>query len=147
MTVLWCCPRTAPDPFAARICGTNPPPPSAWNGPTNPYLQHKGRNDFITAVLEGLPEAPQYFKHNAKMNREGPPPVDWNAAAPKTPALDPSLSDETKFYVVDLRDAESFAAGHIPNAVNIGLRGRLETWVGIMVPWGSKPSCAEARRK
>jgi rhodanese-related sulfurtransferase len=25
----------------------------------------------------------------------------------------------------------------VPNSVNIGVRGRLETWIGIMVPWGS----------
>lgn len=103
---------------------------------TNPYLQHKGKNDFIMAVLEGLPEAPQYFTHNAKMNREGPPLVAWNAPLPPVPALNKTLSDINTVYVVDLRDATSFAAGHIPNSVNIALRGRLETWVGIMVPWG-----------
>jgi hypothetical protein len=27
----------------------------------NPYLQHKARNDFITAVLEGLPDAPPWL--------------------------------------------------------------------------------------
>jgi hydroxyacylglutathione hydrolase len=127
---------------AGSLCGAHlRDEPSSTIGTeraTNPYLQHKGRNDFITAVLEGLPMAPQYFKHNAKMNREGPPAVDWNAPPPEKPPLDPSLSDTERFYVVDLRDAKSFAAGHIPNAVNIALRGRLETWVGIMVPWGSK---------
>jgi hydroxyacylglutathione hydrolase len=126
---------------AGSLCGAHlRDEPSSTIGTeraTNPYLQHRGKNDFITAVLEGLPEAPQYFKHNAKMNREGPAPVDWNAAMPKTQKLNASLSDTSKFYIVDLRDAKSFAAGHIPNAVNIGLRGRLETWVGIMVPWGS----------
>jgi len=105
---------------------------------SNPYLQHTARNDFITAVLEGLPDAPQYFKHNAKMNREGPPAVDWGAPLPPAPALDKTLTDINTSYVVDLRDAKSFAAGHIPNSVNIALRGRLETWVGIMVPWGSR---------
>lgn len=125
---------------AGSLCGAHlRDEPSSTIGTerkTNPYLQYKGKNDFITAVLEGLPEAPQYFKHNAKMNREGPPVVDWSVALPKAPALF-SLMDEGKYYVVDLRDARSFAAGHIPNSVNIGLRGRLETWVGIMVPWGS----------
>jgi len=126
---------------AGSLCGAHlRDEPSSTIGTeraTNPYLQHKSRNDFITAVLEGLPEAPQYFKHNAKMNREGPAPVAWNAAMPKTPDLNGSLSDTSRVYIVDLRDAKSFAAGHIPNAVNIALRGRLETWVGIMVPWGS----------
>jgi len=127
---------------AGSLCGAHlrdePSTTIGTERKTNPYLEHKGKNDFITTVLEGLPEAPQYFKHNAKMNREGPAPVDWNGALPKAPALDSSLTDESKYYVVDLRDAKSFAAGHIPNSINIALRGRLENWVGTMVPWGSK---------
>jgi glyoxylase-like metal-dependent hydrolase (beta-lactamase superfamily II)/rhodanese-related sulfurtransferase len=127
---------------AGSLCGANlRDEPSSTIGTeraTNHYLQHAGKNDFITAVLEGLPEAPQYFKHNAKMNREGPPLVTWNAPLPPVPALDKTLTDINTSYVVDLRDAKSFAAGHIPNSVNIALRGRLETWVGIMVPWSSR---------
>jgi len=49
-----------------------------------------------------------------------------------------ALTDPGRTYVVDLRDADKYAAGHIPNSVNIALRGKLEKWVGIMVPWGSK---------
>jgi hydroxyacylglutathione hydrolase len=127
---------------AGSLCGAHlRDEPSSTIGierATNPYLQHTSRNDFITAVLEGLPEAPQYFKHNAKMNQQGPPLVAWNAPLPPLPALDKTLTDISTSYVVDLRDAKKFAAGHIPNAVNIALRGRLETWVGIMVPWGSR---------
>ena len=100
----------------------------------NSYLQHKSRGSFIAAILEGLPEAPQYFKHNAAMNKQGPAPVDWEAPVEMMdPALD--LTDPAKYYLVDLRDAGDYALGHLPNSVNIGLRGRLETWVGIMVPW------------
>ncbi len=127
---------------AGSLCGAHlRDEPSSTIGAeraTNPYLQHKGKNDFIMAVLEGLPEAPQYFKHNAEMNREGPLLVAWNAPLPPVPALDTTLSDVNAVYVVDLRDAKSYAAGHIPNSVNIALRGRLETWVGIMVPWGMR---------
>ncbi len=105
---------------------------------SNVYLQYKTRGQFVAAVLEGLPEAPQYFAHNAAMNRRGPELVDWD---PKSLAeISPSaeLSDPEKYYVVDVRDAGEYAAGHIPGSVNIGLRGRFETWTGIMVPWGSK---------
>ena len=127
---------------AGSLCGAHlRDEPSSTIGTerkSNPYLQHRARNDFITAVLDGLPEAPQYFKHNAKMNREGPPQVTWNAPLPPPPPLDKTLTDINAAYVVDLRDAKSFAAGHIPNSVNIALRGRLETWVGMMVPWGSR---------
>jgi hydroxyacylglutathione hydrolase len=103
---------------------------------SNPTLQHKNRSEFITAVLSELQEPPQYFGHNAAMNRDGPPLVNWQQPVSMvTP--DATLTDSSKYYMVDLRDSKSFAAGHIPNSVNIALRGRFETWTGIMVPWGS----------
>ena len=100
----------------------------------NSYLQYKSRGSFIAAILEGLPDAPQYFKHNAAMNKQGPEAVNWKAPLEM---LDPALglTDPARYFLVDLRDARDYAIGHIPNSVNIGLRGRMETWVGIMVPW------------
>lgn len=107
---------------------------------SNPYLVLKSRTEFITAILRELPEAPQYFGHNAAMNRQGPPLVNWNAPLPaETPPV-AELTDMPRHYLVDIRDADVYAAEHIPNSVNIGLRGRLETWVGIMVPWETQAS-------
>ena len=103
---------------------------------SNPYLQHKVRSEFIATVLSDLQEPPQYFQHNAAMNRKGPELVPWKEPI-QTVSADKGLTDISKFYVVDIRDSQAFADGHIPNAVNIAVRGRFETWVGIMVPWGS----------
>jgi hydroxyacylglutathione hydrolase len=103
---------------------------------TNHYLKFSARSDFIAAVLEGLPDAPQYFKYNAALNKRGPEPVDWKAPFEAvTPDL--KFTDTAITYVVDLRDADLYAKTHIPNSINIALRGRLETWVGIMIPWGA----------
>jgi len=102
----------------------------------NPYVKHKTRGAYVAAVLEGLPEAPQYFKHNAALNQKGPELVNWQEA-PVQKKPDQALTNPGRFYVVDVRNAKEYAAGHIPNSVNIAVRGRLETWVGIMVPWGS----------
>ena len=120
----------------------------------NPYFKHTRRSDFIAALLEGLPEAPQYFKHNARINRQGPDLAAWDAPLPAEIPANQDLSDPERYYVVDLRDAKAYAAGHIPKAVNIAVRGRLETWVGIMVPWeaqlvvcGSSEELREARRR
>ena len=127
---------------AGSLCGAHlSDQPSSTIGQQrveNAILRQKSRGEFIAAILEGLPVAPQYFAHDAAINRKGPEPVDWNPASP--PWVEPSaeLTDPSKYYVVDLRDAKSFAAGHIPNSVNIGLRGRLETWTGIMVPWDAQ---------
>jgi rhodanese-related sulfurtransferase len=97
-------------------------------------VQKKGRSEFIAAVLAGLPEAPQYFKHNAALNRAGPPLVDWSAP-PAAANAEESISKAAGQWLVDLSEAKSYAAGHVPGSVNIALRGRLETWVGTMVPW------------
>jgi len=125
---------------AGSLCGAHlKDQPSSTIGEertSNPTLQHKNRSEFITAVLSELQEPPQYFGHNAAMNRDGPPLVNWQQSVSMvTP--DAALTDSSKYYMVDLRDSKSFAAGHIPNSVNIALRGRFETWTGIMVPWGS----------
>ena len=104
---------------------------------SNPYTQKKSASEFIAAVLQDLSEPPQYFGHNAAMNREGPPLIDWSAALPEETPAEESLTDTSRNVVVDIRDPGEYAAGHIPNSINIGLRGRLETWVGIMVPWGA----------
>ena len=105
---------------------------------SNPYLQNKKRGEFIAALIQDLPEAPQYFKHNAAMNKQGPPLIKWDAPLPDEIAPVEDLSKPESFYVVDLRDASQYEEGHIPNAVNIALRGKLETWTGIMVPWGAR---------
>ncbi len=121
---------------AGSLCGAHlSDKPSSTLGEekaSNPYLAYANKSDFIAAVLADLTEPPQYFAHNARMNREGPPLVDWNAAPTAVPA-DPTRVRDA--YVADIRAADAYAAGHLSASVNIGLRGRFETWVGIMVPW------------
>jgi rhodanese-related sulfurtransferase len=103
---------------------------------SNPYMQYRAKAEFVTAVLSDLSEPPQYFGHNAAMNRVGPPLVEWTAVPEKLPP-DRTLTQADQVYVADVRDAQAYAEGHIPNSVNIGLRGRFETWTGMMVPWDS----------
>lgn len=104
----------------------------------NPYLKANGKGEFVALVLQGLPEAPQYFQYNAKMNREGPPLVNWDA--PMSAEVNPSIdfTQPENYYLVDVRDAKAYAEGHIPNSINIAVRGRFENWVGTMVPWGTR---------
>lgn len=127
---------------AGSLCGANlgtdPKSTIGHEKESNPYFKARGKGEFVAMVLQGLPEAPQYFQYNAKMNREGPPPVDWNPPAPREIKPSSELMKPSKYYLVDLREADEYAKGHIPKSVNIAARGRLETWLGTMVPWGSK---------
>jgi glyoxylase-like metal-dependent hydrolase (beta-lactamase superfamily II)/rhodanese-related sulfurtransferase len=103
----------------------------------NVYLQHKDLLSYVMAVIDGLPDAPQYFKHNAKMNHDGPPLVDWEKTAPPALAAADVLAQGRKgAWLIDVRDAKAFAASHPQGAISIGIRGRFETWTGIMIPWG-----------
>jgi len=66
---------------AGSLCGAHlSDKPSSTLGEqrtANPYLRITSRSEYIAAVLSELPETPQYFSHNAAMNREGPSPADW----------------------------------------------------------------------
>lgn len=103
----------------------------------NPYLQHNDLPSYIMAVIDGLPDAPQYFKHNARINHDGPPLVDWkNTTPPALAAAEVAVRARKGTWLVDVRDPKPFAAGHPAGAINIGIRGRFESWTGTMIPWG-----------
>lgn len=127
---------------AGSLCGANlgnePKSTIGEEKASNPYFKARGKGEFVAMVLQGLPEAPQYFRHNAKMNREGPALVDWNASVSREIKPTSQLTKPSKYYLVDVREADAYAKEHILNSVNIAARGRLETWVGSIVPWGSK---------
>jgi rhodanese-related sulfurtransferase len=114
---------------------------------SNPFLQYNKRGEFIANLIQDLPEAPQYFKHNAAINKNGPPLVEWDRGLPPEKTPDVALTDPEKTYLVDIRSPDAYAAGHIPKSVNIPLRGRFETWVGTMVPWGADAVLAGSREE
>jgi glyoxylase-like metal-dependent hydrolase (beta-lactamase superfamily II)/3-mercaptopyruvate sulfurtransferase SseA len=126
---------------AGSLCGVNlsdkPVSTIGEQRRENTYLQHKDLPSYVMAVIDGLPDAPQYFKHNARMNHDGPPLVDWKKTMPPAlPAADVAVRAQKGAWLVDVRDTKPFAAGHPADAINIGIRGRFETWAGIMIPWG-----------
>jgi hydroxyacylglutathione hydrolase len=101
---------------------------------TNSSLKFQSRGEFIAALLANRPEVPQYFSHVAALNKRGPQLVAWER--PPAPAgISWALTNSKQYYVIDVRSPQDYAAGHIPHAINIGLAGDLETWVGTLVPW------------
>lgn len=144
---------------AGSLCGANlSDAPSSTIGEekvSNHYLKYAGnRSAFIANFISDLEPAPQYFAENARINRTGPEKIDWEkplGAKVENPA---DLIADNGVYFVDVRDAAAYAAAHLPRSVNIALRGRLETWTGIIVPFksrlvlvGSMPELTEAARR
>ncbi|MEZ4803948.1 MAG: MBL fold metallo-hydrolase [Bacteroidia bacterium] len=95
------------------------------------------REEFMEALLEGLTPPPAYFPKNVLMNINGYESIDtildrgMNAISPE--AFE-TIANEMDALVLDTRDAENFANGHIPNSINIGIDGNFATWVGSLIP-------------
>jgi rhodanese-related sulfurtransferase len=90
------------------------------------------REDFVAMMTSDLAEAPQYFSHDAEMNRRGARPLDEIVASPLPVARVVTLLDAGAIPL-DVRDNISFAAGHIPRSVNIGLDGQYASWCGTLL--------------
>lgn len=105
----------------------------------NPFLKlANNRNAFISAVISGIEDAPAYFKENAALNRRGPELVDWNNPLQRKIDDAAGLAFRNYVYIVDVRSADEYAVGHIPGSLNIMLKGRLERWVGTLVPFSAQ---------
>lgn len=102
----------------------------------NPFFLVTSRAAFVARDVSDLPPAPAYFAHNVAINRKGPPVVD---AAPTLPpaiaATDVARAVTEGAWLIDVRDARAYAQSHLAGAVNIALRGRLDTWTGMVVPF------------
>ena len=92
---------------------------------------------FIREVTEGLTAPPAYFPLNVMLNKQGYESINDVMQRGKH-ALPPDAfevaANETGALVLDTRDAETFAKGFIPNAINIGIDGSFAPWVGALIP-------------
>lgn len=104
---------------------------------TNYALQPMTKEEFVDKVLDGLMPPPAYFPENVLMNIKGYESID-KILDQGTQALSPdafeAAANETGALLVDTRDAQTFANGFIPNAINIGIDGSFAPWAGALIP-------------
>ncbi len=101
---------------------------------TNYALLAPDRATFIDLVTEGQPPAPDYFVFDAVLNRQERGLLDEHELPP---ALDLAAFDEhvaAGAMIIDGRDAEEFALGHLRGSINVGLGGRYAEFAGSVVP-------------
>jgi glyoxylase-like metal-dependent hydrolase (beta-lactamase superfamily II)/rhodanese-related sulfurtransferase len=100
----------------------------------NPALT---REEFKKEVLTGLVAPPAYFPLNVLMNIQGYDSID-KVLERGQHALSPegfeTAANETGALILDTRDPQNFAAGFVPNSINIGIDGSFAPWVGAMIP-------------
>lgn len=102
----------------------------------NYALKTQSKAEFIKELTTGIAPAPQYFAKNAALNKGGYKNFDEVVKSGIT-ALDVNAFEEImhnqKPLVLDVRKPEEFTAGHIPNALYIGLDGQFAPWVGTVI--------------
>ena len=101
----------------------------------NYALQPMSREEFKKIVTADQPEAPEYFVHDAILNRQER--VSLDEAMRKT--LKPLSLDEVLAVgrsggqLLDVRDGIDFEGGHLRGSLNIALNGKYATWAGSML--------------
>jgi hydroxyacylglutathione hydrolase len=101
----------------------------------NYALQPMSREAFKGIVTADQPEAPDYFVHDAILNRRERASLDASMNKTLRPlALDEVLAVEAQGgQLLDVRDGIDFEGGHLRHALNIALSGKYATWAGSML--------------
>lgn len=95
------------------------------------------KEQFIKEILTGLVPPPSYFPQNVLMNIKGYESLDevmQRGSQALSPEAFEAAANETEALVLDVREAQAFAKGFIPNAINIGIEGQFASWVGTLIP-------------
>lgn len=109
-------------------------------------------DEFVAAVTEDLPEPPAYFAQEVALNRAGHDAFDPDVTVPELTAGDAVRRGQAGELLLDVRDAQAFAASHLRGAVNVGLSGRFAEYAAAVhnpeepvILIGSAAETAEAR--
>ena len=99
----------------------------------NYACQPMNEADFVALVTAGQPPAPDYFLYDAILNRKDRAVYDAGQplAALGTAEMLTAISGGA--LVVDARDAQDFAAGHLTGALNVPADGRFAETAGMIL--------------
>jgi rhodanese-related sulfurtransferase len=101
----------------------------------NYALQPMSRDEFKRIVTADQPEAPDYFVHDAILNRKDRASLE--ASMRKSLAsltVDEVLAlEKSGAQLLDVRDGIDFEGGHLRGSINVALNGKYATWAGSLL--------------
>jgi hydroxyacylglutathione hydrolase len=105
----------------------------------NPSLKPMTRAAFVKLVTTDQPEAPSYFALDAELNRSRRQTLDHGLRrALKSLPLAQFLKRQREgAQVLDTRDPDAFASGHLAGSINVGLGGKFATFAGMILNPGA----------
>lgn len=101
----------------------------------NYAFQAKSKDEFVRAVMEGMPQPPAYYPTMKRVNKVGPALL---RDLPQGGSLSPNELAAVQAdggLVIDARDAVEFAAAHVPGSVSVGLGSSFAIWAGWLAPY------------
>ena len=89
---------------------------------------------FVARLLGGYGPVPAYYRHMARLNREG---AGGSPGRPAVPVTVEGVTDAVLagHWVIDVRHRPDFAAGHVAGSLNVEHSHQFATYVGWLVPW------------
>lgn len=99
---------------------------------TNP-LYRLSEEDFVHEILAIVPPMPAYYPRMKDLNSIGATAMETLPQPHALTAAEVAALDLSQNLLVDLRSIESFAAGHIPGAINLGAGASLPVWAGWLL--------------
>jgi len=104
---------------------------------TNYALQFTDIEKFVDVVTEGQPPAPGYFIYDAQRNSQVRDVLDEHAVLKKLTISEVAKHVDAGAVVLDTRDPQLFATGHIAGSINVGMDGRYAEYAGAVVSPGT----------
>src|SRR5690606_9893900 len=100
----------------------------------NPALTLE-EQEYVERLLAGLRPYPAYYARMDAFNRRGPDPIDLTLPTEVTPQ-ELRRRIEAGEWVVDLRERNAFAAGHLAGSFGFELSRSFVTYLGWLYRWG-----------
>jgi hydroxyacylglutathione hydrolase len=101
----------------------------------NPAFQMRDEGAFVKWLLADQPVPPRYFKQMKQVNQVGAALLD-TLKYPRPVIYDSEILLASKALLIDTRPKAAFAAGHIPDSINIPAdESQFSTWVGWFVDY------------
>jgi glyoxylase-like metal-dependent hydrolase (beta-lactamase superfamily II)/rhodanese-related sulfurtransferase len=104
---------------------------------SNPALAARDEEGFLRQQLAGLRAYPAYYAHMAAINRAGPLVLGRLPAVAAVGPAEVARRLESGAWLIDARDRRTFAAAHVPGAINIELDSTFGTYVGWLTPFNA----------
>ncbi|MTI29823.1 MBL fold metallo-hydrolase [Xanthovirga aplysinae] len=101
----------------------------------NQALQFMSKEEFIEKIMEDRQDPLRYYVKDAEMNRQGYEQLE-NVVKKNVRALSvKEFEKELKkgVFLLDARTPQEFEKGFVEGAVNIGLKGKYDFWVGSLL--------------